>query len=87
MYYILFLFLFFIFIFYSVLCSTINNNAEPIVDTLEMNSLRSLRNHGGIDRALFSFDMDAGIVLYCMYCNEIKILILLLIINNFHPIE
>lgn len=40
-----------------------NGNAEApleaIVNKVQMNSLRSLRSHGGVDRALFSIDIDA----------------------------
>lgn len=32
----------------------------PTIKTLKMRTLRSLRNHNGVDRALFSFDLDAG---------------------------
>jgi len=44
----------------STMCalSTIGYNGQPVVNKLKLNTLRSLRNHGGIDRALFSFDLD-----------------------------
>jgi len=32
---------------------------QPIIKTLELNTLRSLKSHGGVDRALLSFDIDA----------------------------
>mmetsp|Transcript_17752 Transcript_17752/g.19463 ORF Transcript_17752/g.19463 Transcript_17752/m.19463 type:complete len:182 (+) Transcript_17752:170-715(+) len=32
---------------------------QPIIQTLELNTLRSIKSHGGVDRALFSFDIDA----------------------------
>ena len=44
------------------LCSKYTFHEEPIVKTLKLQKLRSLRNHNGIDRALFSFDMDAGML-------------------------
>jgi signal peptidase complex subunit 3 len=45
----------------SILCalSTIGHDGNPVVNKLKLNTLRSLRNHGGIDRALFTFDLDA----------------------------
>mmetsp|Transcript_22400 Transcript_22400/g.48215 ORF Transcript_22400/g.48215 Transcript_22400/m.48215 type:complete len:177 (+) Transcript_22400:147-677(+) len=32
---------------------------RPIIHKLAMNKMKSLKNHGGVDRALFSFDMHA----------------------------
>jgi len=32
---------------------------QPVVSKLELKSLRSLKNHGGVDRALLSFDLHA----------------------------
>ncbi|VEU35691.1 unnamed protein product [Pseudo-nitzschia multistriata] len=32
---------------------------QPIINTLELNTLRSLKSHGGVDRALLSFNIDA----------------------------
>jgi len=32
---------------------------QPIIHKLELNTLRSLKSHGGVDRALLSFDIDA----------------------------
>eukprot|EP00980_Cylindrotheca_fusiformis_P012680 scaffold3103_cov136-Cylindrotheca_fusiformis.AAC.18 len=31
---------------------------RPIVHKLELRTLKSLKSHGGVDRALFSFDLD-----------------------------
>ena len=39
-------------------------NYEPItavVERLELNTLRSLKSHGGVDRALLSFDLHADL--------------------------
>ena len=33
---------------------------QPDIRTLELNTMRSLKNHGGVDRALLSFDMDVS---------------------------
>lgn len=33
----------------------------PTVKTLKLNTLKSLRNHGGVDRALLSFDLVADL--------------------------
>eukprot|EP01031_Cornospumella_fuschlensis_P025633 gene25633-30956_t len=33
----------------------------PVVNTLKLNNLKSLRQHGGLDRALLSFDLDADL--------------------------
>lgn len=41
--------------------STYLHTAVPVVKTLRMNTLRSLRQHGGQDRALLSFDIDADL--------------------------
>ena len=48
------------FVYYHCICSKYNFHEEPAVKTLKLQKLRSLRNHNGIDRALFSFDLDAG---------------------------
>uniref|UniRef100_A0A7S1VL54 Signal peptidase complex subunit 3 n=1 Tax=Grammatophora oceanica TaxID=210454 RepID=A0A7S1VL54_9STRA len=32
---------------------------KPIIKTLQLNKLRTLKSHGGVDRALLSFDIDA----------------------------
>ena len=36
-------------------------NFFPVITTLELNTLRSLKSHGGVDRALLSFDIDADL--------------------------
>mmetsp|Transcript_549 Transcript_549/g.964 ORF Transcript_549/g.964 Transcript_549/m.964 type:complete len:171 (+) Transcript_549:200-712(+) len=41
--------------------STYFHSAKPVVKTLKMNTLRSLRQHGGQDRALLSFDINADL--------------------------
>merc|ERR1711862_582296 len=33
---------------------------KPVVERLELNTLRSLKSHGGVDRALLSFDIHAN---------------------------
>jgi len=33
---------------------------RPIIHKLAMNKMKSLKNHGGVDRALFSFDMHVS---------------------------
>ena len=33
---------------------------QPIIHTLELNNMKSLKNHGGVDRALFSFDLNVS---------------------------
>jgi len=47
----------------ATLCSfsTYFHTATPIVKTLQLNTLKSLRNHGGADRALLSFNIDADL--------------------------
>ena len=47
----------------AALCafSTYLHTATPSVKTLRVNTLRSLKNHGGVDRALISFDIDADL--------------------------
>ena len=47
----------------ATLCalSTYLHTAKPSVKTLRLNTLKSLRNHGGVDRALLSFDMNADL--------------------------
>eukprot|EP00937_MAST-01D_sp_MAST-1D-sp2_P004898 g4898.t1 len=47
----------------AALCafSTYLHTATPSVSTLRVNTLRSLKNHGGVDRALISFDVDADL--------------------------
>lgn len=47
----------------AVLCalSTLLHEGTPTVKTLKMNTLKSLRNHGGVDRALLSFDLNADL--------------------------
>jgi len=32
---------------------------QPVINKLELKTLRSLKSHGGVDRALLSFDIDA----------------------------
>jgi len=41
--------------------SKINHTSyhQPIIHTLELNHMKSLKNHGGVDRALLSFDINA----------------------------
>jgi len=34
---------------------------QPVVERLELNTLRSLKSHGGVDRALLSFDLHADL--------------------------
>mmetsp|Transcript_15499 Transcript_15499/g.20181 ORF Transcript_15499/g.20181 Transcript_15499/m.20181 type:complete len:177 (-) Transcript_15499:46-576(-) len=34
---------------------------RPIVHTLQLNKLRSLKSHGGVDRALLSIDLDVDL--------------------------
>lgn len=34
---------------------------QPIVERLELNTLRSLKTHGGVDRALLSFDLHVDL--------------------------
>eukprot|EP00586_Coscinodiscus_wailesii_P014447 CAMPEP_0172514066 /NCGR_PEP_ID=MMETSP1066-20121228/257375_1 /TAXON_ID=671091 /ORGANISM="Coscinodiscus wailesii, Strain CCMP2513" /LENGTH=174 /DNA_ID=CAMNT_0013294589 /DNA_START=55 /DNA_END=579 /DNA_ORIENTATION=+ len=34
---------------------------KPVVSRLELNTLRSLKSHGGVDRALLSFDLHADL--------------------------
>ena len=36
-------------------------DAAPVVEFVKLNSLRSLRSHGGVDRALISFDARADL--------------------------
>ena len=38
-------------------------DAAPVVEFVKLNSLRSLRSHGGVDRALISF--DACVLIAC----------------------
>mmetsp|Transcript_18394 Transcript_18394/g.19151 ORF Transcript_18394/g.19151 Transcript_18394/m.19151 type:complete len:170 (+) Transcript_18394:53-562(+) len=47
----------------ATLCclSTFNHVDVPVVKTLKLNNIRSLRNHGGTDQALFSFDINADL--------------------------
>ena len=39
----------------------IGPEAVPIIEFVKLNSLRSLRSHGGVDRALISFDLRADL--------------------------
>mmetsp|Transcript_24219 Transcript_24219/g.22024 ORF Transcript_24219/g.22024 Transcript_24219/m.22024 type:complete len:170 (+) Transcript_24219:35-544(+) len=50
-------------LFLATLCafSTFLHTDQPIVKTLKVNNLKSLRNHGGSDRALLSFDLNADL--------------------------
>ena len=41
--------------------STYLHTPTPSVPTLRVNTLRSLKNHNGVDRALLSFDIDADL--------------------------
>mmetsp|Transcript_18778 Transcript_18778/g.18890 ORF Transcript_18778/g.18890 Transcript_18778/m.18890 type:complete len:170 (-) Transcript_18778:6-515(-) len=41
--------------------SSILHKTEARVKVLKLNNLRSLRNHGGVDRALLSFDLHADL--------------------------
>jgi signal peptidase complex subunit 3 len=47
----------------ATLCalSTYLHSAVPTVKKLQINTLKSLRNHGGVDRALLSFDLYADL--------------------------
>lgn len=47
----------------ATLCalSTIFHKETPTVKSLKLNTLKSLRNHGGVDRALLSFDLHADL--------------------------
>mmetsp|Transcript_15367 Transcript_15367/g.33601 ORF Transcript_15367/g.33601 Transcript_15367/m.33601 type:complete len:174 (-) Transcript_15367:201-722(-) len=35
--------------------------SRPVIHKLELNTLRSLKSHGGVDRALLSFDLHADL--------------------------
>jgi hypothetical protein len=37
---------------------------KPVITKLALNSLKSLKNHGGVDRALLSFDLHVSIYIY-----------------------
>ena len=41
--------------------STYLHTPTPAVTTLRVNTLRSLKNHNGVDRALLSFDLQADL--------------------------
>ena len=41
--------------------STYFHTGSPVLKTLRVNTLKSLRNHGGVDRALLSFDIHADL--------------------------
>jgi signal peptidase complex subunit 3 len=47
----------------AILCalSTYLHFGKPVIKTLRLNTLRSLRQHGGQDRALLSFDINADL--------------------------
>jgi signal peptidase complex subunit 3 len=47
----------------AIVCafSTYFHYDTPVVKTLKLNTLKSLRNHGGVDRALMSFDLNADL--------------------------
>ena len=36
------------------------NRHQPIIHKLALNSMKSLKNHGGVDRALLSFDLNVS---------------------------
>ena len=36
-----------------------NISSLPVIEKLELNTLKSLKSHGGVDRALLSFDLKA----------------------------
>jgi signal peptidase complex subunit 3 len=38
-----------------------SNRNRPIINALRLNTLRSLKNHGGVDRALLSFDLHVSV--------------------------
>ena len=46
--------------FFTFYCSTYFHSVKPDVKVLRLNNLKSLRQHGGQDRALLSFDIQAG---------------------------
>ena len=33
---------------------------QPLIHKLELNNLKSIKNHGGVDRALLSFDLHVS---------------------------
>ena len=37
---------------------------KPVITKLALNSLKSLKNHGGVDRALLSFDLHVSEYIY-----------------------
>jgi signal peptidase complex subunit 3 len=39
--------------------TTSSTNKYPVIHKLELKTLRSLKSHGGVDRALLSFDINA----------------------------
>eukprot|EP00598_Pedospumella_elongata_P002569 CAMPEP_0184985060 /NCGR_PEP_ID=MMETSP1098-20130426/13888_1 /TAXON_ID=89044 /ORGANISM="Spumella elongata, Strain CCAP 955/1" /LENGTH=145 /DNA_ID=CAMNT_0027509121 /DNA_START=137 /DNA_END=574 /DNA_ORIENTATION=+ len=41
--------------------STYFHTDQPVIKTLKVNTLKSLRQHGGQDRALLSFDINADL--------------------------
>lgn len=50
-------------LFAAIFCSlsTIFHNGKPIVKTLKLNKMKSMKSHSGQDRALFSFDIHADL--------------------------
>ncbi|CAM9774455.1 unnamed protein product, partial [Heterosigma akashiwo] len=47
----------------AIICafSTYLHKGEPNIKYLGVNTIRSLKSHGGVDRALISFDLDADL--------------------------
>lgn len=47
----------------AIMCaiSTYLHTAKPVIKKLTMSTLKSLRNHGGVDRAIFKFDLHADL--------------------------
>lgn len=39
-----------------------SNKYKPNIHTLQLNNMKSLKNHGGVDRALLSFDLHVSLL-------------------------
>ena len=43
-----------------------SNKYKPIIHTLQLNNMKSLKNHGGVDRALLSFDLHVSLLVFVL---------------------
>ena len=51
------------------------NRYVPNIHKLQLNHMKSLKNHGGVDRALLSFDLHVSFITFSLFCGLFGIIL------------